>query len=172
MKTLLISAGHSNADPGAIANNRREADITVEFRNMVSFYLTQAGVPHDTDGTGTVNYPLPIAARSAARHDIAVEFHCNAAASRTASGCEALCNESDNALAAAILGAIRMELAIPNRGVKPENAGQHSRLAFVRAGGIIVELLFITAPGDLLAYDTRKWRAAQRVATVLQEACQ
>ena len=30
-KTILLSAGHSNTDPGAVAQGRREADIAVEL---------------------------------------------------------------------------------------------------------------------------------------------
>ena len=60
-----------------------------------------------------------------------------------------------------------MTLGIRDRGAKPENAGQHHRLAFVRSGGIIVELFFLTNPSDMAAYDARKWMAAREVAAVL-----
>ncbi|MEO6657919.1 MAG: hypothetical protein ABIM73_06560, partial [Arenimonas sp.] len=63
-------------------------------------------------------------------------------------------------------------LGIRNRGAKPENARQHHRLAFVQAGGIIVELFFITNGNDLLAYDAKKWLAARAVAEVLLEDVQ
>jgi N-acetylmuramoyl-L-alanine amidase len=66
--------------------------------------------------------------------------------------------------------AVADALRITNRGAKPENSGQHTRLAFVRAGGIILELLFITNAGDLEAYDARKWLAASAVADVLAKA--
>ena len=50
---VFLSAGHSNTDPGATTSAkdakgktivRREADIAVEMRNMVAFYLQRAGV--------------------------------------------------------------------------------------------------------------------------------
>ena len=171
-KTILLSAGHSNTDPGAVAQGRREADIAVEFRNMVSFYLMREGVPHVTDGKGTDNYPLKEAAKMAALHDFAVEFHCNAAASHKAGGAEVLAGKDDMGLAAKLSEAIATALKIPNRGAKPENAGQHHRLAFVQAGGVIVELFFLTSPTDLKAYYDRKWLAAQAVAEVLKRAVQ
>ncbi len=34
-KSLFISAGHSDTDPGAAANGITEADIVLEFRDMV-----------------------------------------------------------------------------------------------------------------------------------------
>lgn len=172
---MFISAGHSETDPGATATERRggalvvrrEADIAVEFRNMVSFYLTQAGVKHEMDGKGTTNLPLKAAANSARNHKIALEFHCNASSNATATGVEVLCAPKDNALAARICDAISRTLGIPNRGVKGENSGQHSRLAFVQAGGMIVELFFISNAADRAAYDARKWLAAREVARCL-----
>lgn len=169
-RSLFLSAGHSNADPGAVAYGRQEADIAVEFRNMVSFYLARAGVPHGLDGSGTLNMPLREAARQAKDFDIAVEFHCNAAAAPSATGVETLQGDKDFALGQSICDAISGALEIRNRGAKPENSGQHKRLAFVQAGGIIVELLFITNLSDLRAYDARKWVAARNVAEVLQWA--
>lgn len=169
MKAIFVSAGHSNVDPGAVANGRREADIAVEFRNMVAFYLQRAGVPHGLDGKGTENLPLKVAAARARDFDLAVEFHCNAATPK-ATGVEALSGPKDTKLSAAICKAISDVFGIANRGAKPENAGQHHRLAFVQSGGVIVELLFITNKGDLAAYDARKWLAAKAVADVLAKA--
>jgi N-acetylmuramoyl-L-alanine amidase len=178
---MYVSAGHSNSDPGAVAHTqvrhstgtkvasmiRREADIACEFRNMVSFYLSQKNIAHETDGTGTDNMPLSSVVKRSRNHRVAVEFHCNASSNQAATGVEVLCSAKDADRADAICKAISKALGIRNRGVKPENAGQHHRLAFVQAGGMIVELFFITNPADLAAYDARKWVAAKAVATVL-----
>lgn len=170
MRSIFLSAGHSEADPGAVANGRREADIAVEFRNLVAFYLQRAGVPHELDGSGTRNLPLAQAAKLARKHAVAVEFHCNAAANTAAGGAECLSGPKDARLAGQISAAIAGALGIRDRGAKPENAGQHHRLAFVQAGGIIVELFFITNRADLSQYDARKWLAARAVADVLTRA--
>lgn len=166
---MYISAGHSNTDPGAVANGRREADIAVEFRNIVSFYLSRDKVRHELDGSGTENLPLATVVRSSRNHRVSVEFHCNAGPA-SANGVEVLCAPKDNDTAAQICEAISNGLGIRNRGVKPENAGQHHRLAFVRAGGMIVELFFLTNKKDLAAYDARKWLAARAVARILADA--
>ncbi len=165
-QSVLLSAGHSNSDPGAVAQGRREADIAVEFRNIVAFYFDRLGVKYATDGKGTENLPLPQAVKLARLHKVAVEFHCNAGPS-SATGVECLSDVSDAALSARICRAISEGLGIRDRGAKPENAGQHHRLAFVQAGGIIVELFFLTNKGDLKAYEERKWVAARNVAEVL-----
>lgn len=166
MRSIFLSAGHSGADPGAVAHGRREADIAVEFRNLVSFYLQRAHIAHQLDGNGTTNLPLREAVKIARRHHLAVEFHCNAAGP-TATGVETLSGPANMALGARLSDVIAAALGIRDRGAKPENAGQHHRLAFVQAGGIIVELFFITNAADLVAYDARKWVAAREVADVL-----
>lgn len=170
MKSIYVSAGHSDTDPGAVAFKRREADIARETRNMVAFYLQRAGVVHELDGTATQNLPLVTAAARAKRHPLAVEFHCNAAANALATGTETLSGPADMALGSRICDAISTSLGIKSRGAKPENAGHHSKLAFVQAGGIIVELFFITNADDLAKYDARKWLMAKAIADVLIEA--
>jgi N-acetylmuramoyl-L-alanine amidase len=169
MKPLFISAGHSEVDPGAMAFGRREADIAVEFRNMVAFYLQRESVPFGMDGTGTTNLPLREAASMARRYDIAAEFHCNAASSENATGVEVLSAPEQKELAQRLSAAIANALGIVNRGAKPESAGQHRKLAFVQSGGVIVELFFITCARDLRRYDERKWVAAKAVADTLIE---
>lgn len=169
MSAIFISAGHSNTDPGAVANGRRESEVVTEFRNIVAYYFRQWGVPHMTDGVGAENWSLTRAVKEAKQYDIAVEFHLNAA-SAAATGVETLSKPDDFRLAGKICDAVSTTLEIRNRGAKPENAGQHKRLAFVQAGGIIVELFFITNRSDLSKYDDRKWLAAKAVAKVLKEA--
>lgn len=169
MSAIFVSAGHSNTDPGAVAFGRKEAEVVTEFRNIVAYYLKQWGVPHFTDGQGAENWPLTRAVKEAKQYNIAVEFHLNAA-SATASGVETLSAPKDYALGEKICKAVSKVLGIKNRGAKPENSGQHKKLAFVQAGGIIVELFFVTNKSDLAAYDDKKWLAAKAVATVLKEA--
>jgi N-acetylmuramoyl-L-alanine amidase len=167
VKTIYLSAGHSTADPGAVAFGRREADIAVEFRNMVAFDLRRAEVQHDVDGHGKDNQSLRDTVKETAKTDgIELEFHVNAGPAK-ATGVEVLAGPKDMALAAKISQSIADALQIRNRGAKPENAGQHHRLAFVQAGGLIVELFFLTNPDDLAAYDARKWLAARAVADIL-----
>ena len=164
---MYLSAGHSLNDPGAVGNGKRETDVAVEMRNIVSHYLTQMGVAHEVDGKATQNTPLSESVRRMRQHKVGVEFHCNAAANAAATGCETLNAAKDNKLAAKLCAAIASTLFIRNRGVKPENAGQHHRLVFVQAGGIIVELFFISNHLDVAAYEARKWALGKAIAEVL-----
>lgn len=166
-RAIFVSAGHGGSDPGAVAQGRSEAVIATEFRNIVAFYLARAGIPYGMDGDGPINLPLREAISRARGYQVAVEFHCNAAGAATATGVETLSGPNEMALGGAICNAIAGTLGLRNRGAKPENAGQHHRLGFVQAGGIIVELFFITNRDDLAAYDARKWLAGRAVAEVL-----
>lgn len=164
---MFLSAGHSNTDPGAVGNGLKEADVAVEIRNIVSFYLTRMKIKHTVDGTGTDNIPLGAAVKMAKGHNIALEFHCNASDNPSATGCEILCAPKDYKRAVPILNAIAKTLDLRNRGVKPENAGQHHRLAFVQAGGMIVELFFISNPSDVAKYQAKKWLLGKAIAEAL-----
>lgn len=166
---MYISAGHGGGDKGAVGFGLAECDIAREFRNIVSFYLMRDKVKHELDGGGTDNLPLrEVIKRTKVHKGLEVEFHCNAGPP-AATGCEVLCAPKDNVVADKICKALSEQLQIRNRGVKPENAGQHSRLAFVQAGGMIVELFFISNEKDLAAYQARKWLAGRAVAAILKE---
>lgn len=179
MRSVFLSAGHSTTDPGAVgttfdARGRqvpiKEADIAVEVRNIVAFYLSQMKVRHTVDGTGTVNLPLDAAVRLAKKSQIAVEFHCNAATTRTAAGVETLSNDRDKALGAQLCTAVAGVMGTKNRGAKGESEGHHHRLAFVQAGGIILELFFISNPAEVATYQAKKWLLGKAIAEVLAQA--
>lgn len=169
MKTIFISAGHSSTDPGAAANGLTEAQVVLEFRDLVAFYLEQKGATFGRDGRKGENFPLSQAAALAKQYDIAVEFHLNAGPV-TATGVETLSATKGYAFASKLCSVVEDTLSIPNRGAKPENSGQHSRLAFVQAGGIILELFFLTNKEDLRKYQEKKWLLAKAVANALMEA--
>ena len=170
MKTITITAGHSNTDPGACNGSAREADIAQDMRNMVALYLERADVPIRTDGAGKGNAPLSQAVKLIKGSVVAVEFHCNAAASKAAKGVEALSQSKDKAISQQLCKAVSDVLGSPlrgDKGWKPENSGQHSRLAYVSGGGIILELFFISNDIELQAWYDKKWLVAKAVADVL-----
>lgn len=169
MRHIVITAGHSNSDPGAVNGEITEAHIVTDFRNIVAFYLAREGVPFTTDGEGHVNLPLSQAVKLIKPGSIAVEFHCNSYSSKSATGVETLSAPQHMQLGAKLCKAVSDEMGIRNRGAKKEGAGQHSRLAFVRHGGLILELFFLSNPDDLRRYLDVKWLVARAVANVLIE---
>ena len=120
-----------------------------------------------TDGEGATNWALSQAAELAKQGVIAIEIHCNAFRLPSASGVETLSQAIDFVLGRALCEAISTELNIPNRGAKPENAGQHDSLAFVQAGGIVLEMFFLSNSNDLNAYLTNSDKVIQSMATVI-----
>lgn len=173
MSVITVTAGHSNKDPGAVNGLFREADIAQEMRNMVALYLRQKDIAVKTDGEGKGNLPLPAAIKLISGSKAAVEFHCNAFPKPTAGGCEALSQPKDRALSQRLCKAVSDVMGIPTRGTdggwKNEGSGQHSRLGYVRNGGIILELFFISNPTELAVWQDKKWSVAKAVAEVLAE---
>lgn len=173
MSVITVTAGHSNKDPGAVNGLFREADIAQEMRNMVAFYLRQKDIAVKTDGEGKGNLPLPATIKLISGSKAAVEFHCNAFSKPSAGGCEALSQPKDRALSQRLCKAVSDVMGIPTRGTdggwKNEGSGQHSRLGYVRNGGIILELFFISNPAELAVWQDKKWLVAKAVAEVLAE---
>ena len=90
-KTVTLTAGHSNTDPGAVNGSDREADIAQDMRNIVASILrNDYGLEVKTDGEGKGNLPLREAVKLICGSDVAIEFHTNASANKSATGIEAL----------------------------------------------------------------------------------
>ena len=169
---ITITAGHSNTDPGAVNGIHREADKAQDMRNIVAYYLKQAGVDFRVDGEGKGNLPLSKAIALIKGSKLAVEFHCNSSSNKTAQGVEALSQLKDKAISQKLCKAVADVMGIPlrgDRGWKPENSGQHSRLGYVANGGVILELFFISNDTELATWEERKWLVGKAVATVLIE---
>ena len=170
-KIIVLTAGHSNTDPGAVNGSDREADIAQDIRNIVASILRDDyGLTVKTDGEGKGNMPLREAVKLIRGSDVAVEFHTNAAASKAATGVEALSTPKNKrwcqVLSRAVADATGWKLR-GDGGFKPDNAGQHSRLAYAQAGGIILEPFFISNDADLALWKQTKWRICRAVAEAI-----
>lgn len=167
MRQIFISAGHDDKDPGAVANGTTEAAVVRDFRDLVSFYLDKAGVSHITDGQRGVNIPLRESVKLIHKGGVSVEFHLNSSEDSTATGVETLSSPAHTELGKKLCEAVSSRLGIRNRGAKPENSGQHSRLAFVQGGGLILELFFLSNKSDLDKYNAVKWLLAKDISNIL-----
>ena len=165
-----ITAGHSNTDPGAVNGKVKEADLVVNFRNAVTHYLREAGLQVKTDGTGTKNDPLSAAVKLIQGSSVAVEFHMNAATSKQANGIETIALPKDKKLAQDLSKAVADALGSRLRGDNgwiDQSKSARGRLAYVNAGGLIVELGFISNEDELARFNARYWLTAKAVAKVL-----
>jgi N-acetylmuramoyl-L-alanine amidase len=167
-KIIVLTAGHSNTDPGAVNGSDREADIAQDMRNITASILrNDYGLTVKTDGEGKGNLPLREAVKLIRGSDVAIEYHTNAAASKAATGVEALSTPKNKrwcqVLSRAVADATGWKLR-GDGGFKPDNAGQHSRLAYAQAGGIVFEPFFISNDADLKLFKERKWIICRAVA--------
>ena len=172
--TVTITAGHGGTDPGAVAaDGTTEASIATEMRRIIGFYLDEYGIAYRTDGVGNENQPLRQAIKLIKGSSLAIEIHTNSFHKSTAQGVEALAQNKDKAVCQKLCKAVSKVMDIPTRGAeggfKGESSGQHHRLAYVRNGGIILELFFISNPKELEIYRAKKWLIARAIAKVITE---
>lgn len=167
---FVITAGHSNRDPGAVGQGTTEATVVTEMRNMVASRLRNAGHTVFTDGEGSENKELSMAIKLIGKANCAVEFHCNAAGSATATGVESIGLPKDKVLcqrlSSAIAGVLKQKLR-GDKGYIDQSASARGKLGYVSAGGIIVELFFLSNKGDYLFYDVNKYKVADAIVKVL-----
>lgn len=167
-KLVTITAGHNEKDPGAVNGAYKEAIIAVEFRNEIASRLRAKGYTVLTDGEGSRNESLSNAVKLALQADLAIEFHLNASDNKTAKGVEALSLDKDKALCQTLCKGVSEVLNTPVRGAdkgwKSQSSGQHSKLAFCSAGGIIMESFFISNETELATYFTKRVELFDRIA--------
>lgn len=170
-KKIVLTAGHGGRDVGAINGVHTEADIAMDMRNIVAYILrADYGLTVQTDGMGKANLPLADAVRLARGADIAIEFHCNASVTKTATGIEALTTPKHKELAQTICQAVHDITGWRLRGeqgYKPDNSGQHTRLAFAQAGGVVFEPFFISNDADLALWYAKKWLICRSIASTI-----
>ena len=170
-KTVTLTAGHSNTDPGAVNGSDREADLAQDMRNIVASILRDDyGLTVKTDGEGKGNLPLREAVKLIRGSDVAIEFHTNASANKSATGIEALSTVKNKRWCQVLSRAVADTTGWKLRGdggFKPDNAGQHSRLAYAQAGGIVFEPFFISNDADLALFKATKWGICRAIATAI-----
>lgn len=172
-KVIFIGAGHSATDPGAVsATKETEAGLVLELRDLVAAKVRASGVEVKEDGGDGINLPLSKSIEIAKTCNGArIEFHFNAATAKEAKGVECLANKEHRVLAQNLAKAISGVTGSPLRGgdggYKAANSGQHSRLGFCEAGGIIVEVGFISNPAELVIYKAKKMAIVEAIAAVL-----
>ena len=170
---ITITAGHNNNDPGAVNGNYKEAIIAVELRNEVTKRVRAAGIEVLTDGNGDTNDSLNSAIKLAKQTDFSIEFHLNAAVNKTAKGVEALALDKDKDVCKELCSAVAKVLSTTVRGSdggwKSQSSGQHARLGFVSAGGIVMETFFISNDDELKKYFANREALFDAIANVIIE---
>lgn len=164
-KSYLISAGHSETDPGAVNGRITESDLVTELRDIILKKLTEKKVKAIGDGAKGENQPLA-AAIKLANGRVSYELHFNASDNKGACGVESISQSRDQTVAQKISQGIAAVLGTKIRGDKgwiPQTASQHSRLGFVVAGGTIIEVCFISNEKELASYQAKKYLVADAI---------
>lgn len=174
---IFISAGHNpkgiKVDPGAVGNGYQEADLAVEFRNLVVAILRakKIDVITDKDDERLGSYLERI---KTGNGSVVLEFHFDAAASPTATGTTVLIGNDadrlDKAFAKELVEATASTLGIKNRGVKTEAESHRGSLGLMRESGTValLELCFISNPDDLRQYQKNKMTLASKIAEIVE----
>lgn len=177
-KTIYISAGHSNADPGAVnaALNLHEADLTRALRNLVVEALESMKIPVQSDGRGMENKERNTAIAEAAKCDgWKIDIHFNAATNPLAQGVECFSDPKDRTVAQEIASSIAPILSTSLRGAagwKGRTESQHgsSGLAWLDRleKSILIEVCFISNREEIQRYLAAQGRVANAIADVLR----
>lgn len=175
MKIYTITAGHGGSDPGATAHGLTERDLMVELRDIVASKMLNLGVTVRTDGAWRENLPLRDAMALVPGSDVAIELHTNSVESPLARGVEVVARPEHKALAQRIASGIGqvLETSVRKAGgyydaeKHRKDRGWSNQAGFVRRGGLIVEVFFLSNPAELAKYQAKKWLVAQAIVEAI-----
>jgi N-acetylmuramoyl-L-alanine amidase len=171
MSLYTITAGHGGRDPGAVAQDgTTEAALMTELRDIVASKLRSLGHTVRTDGGWRANLPLPYAITLVPGSTVALELHTNAATNPAARGVEVISLPERAQLARTIARRIAHTIESPvrgNGGWIDQSQSARGRLGFVRAGGLVVEVGFISNPAELYMMRSRLWLIASAIVAAI-----
>ena len=174
-KYVVITAGHSNQDSGAVGKDKngklvKEAEVAVTLRNAIAFYLREASVEVKTDGVGNDNQPLSSAIKLIKGSTLAVEIHLNASINPTAIGIETISLPKDKKVSQDISKAIQKVTGSRLRGDQgwiDQSMSARGKLGYVSNGGLIVEIGFLSNTSELHLIQSKAWLIAKEIANVI-----
>jgi len=173
---IFLSAGHHNADPGAVANGYIERELTKEARDTIKQDLNPAEVILDKDYETNSQYQSRIKPGSGS---VVFDTHFNAG-HPTAGGTECYVNAKDfenkNSLSYLMADEISRTtsevLGIRNRGVKPDNQSQHSRIGILNLGAgvsVLWEICFLSSVLDMQNLTLKKKELYKKIALIIKK---
>lgn len=173
MKTLFLSAGHGGSDVGAVGNGYKEADLTIELRDLVNKYLLKLGIKAVIDDNkNALAQTIRFFQNKVSKDSILIDIHWNSLNEKS-TGTEVLIpaqpTEFEKNIATDLSKVIADTLKIKNRGVKTELQSARGRLGWMRLTGenILIETCFISNPNDMKSYQENKEKLAENIAIVL-----
>lgn len=173
MKTLFLSSGHGGNDAGAVGNGYKEADLTIELRDLINKYLLKLGIKAITDDNkNALAQTIRFFQNKVSKDSILIDIHWNSLNEKS-TGTEVLIpaqpTELEKSIATDLSKVIAETLKIKNRGVKTELESARGKLGWMRLTGenILIETCFISNPNDMKSYQENKEKLAENIAMVL-----
>ena len=156
MSRVIVSAGHTQKEPGAVADDLKEVDLTHKITNKITQKLRNKGiitlsVPPELDLTSRINWINKTGYREES-DDICIEIHINDGGKTGLEGWfkERGKNKSEELTRTIIEEACKLT-TLENQGVKSEYDHPLQSLAFVHntnPTSSIIECLYIDNPKD------------------------
>lgn len=172
MSVIVLTAGHSATDPGAVADNYTEAELMLDLRDLTADILRARGHIVIEDGGDGENLPLRQAISLINQGVIAVELHTNASDNPAARGVEAISLPNKARVAQSLAQRVAKTLGTRvrgNYGWIDQSQSARGRLGYVNAGGVILETFFISNPSERASYLADPQSVAEAIAEALDE---
>lgn len=175
-KPLFLIAGHGGADPGAIGSGFKEADLTLELRDLISKELTDTYTVYNDVNNHSLSSVITWIKGLITPSCLLVDIHFNASFNPGATGVEVLVPDSfstfEAKLADNICKVTTAVLGIKNRSVKKESQSARSKIAIlnVPAQNILIEVCFISNKSDINSYQKNKHKLAKAIAETIKGA--
>lgn len=154
MKTICLSAGHSNSDPGAVFKDLGEAALTKQVTPLAAQYLRKHGIGV-LEVPDTLSLPETIKWINDRKEQIqqCVELHFNSGGGTGVEGWYYNNDAESKKFTQFILDALMAETGLASRGAKDESTNRHGRLGFVHDTvplACLIELAFIDGDYNFL----------------------
>lgn len=172
MSVIVLTAGHSNTDPGAVSGGYAEADLMLELRDRVADELRDLGHIVIEDGSDGENLPLRHAISLVRQGALAVELHTNAHSDPAARGVEAISlpplRRFSQRLSQAVADVLETRVRGDN-GWIDQSRSFRGRLGYVEGGGVILETFFLSNPRERAKFIDRMPHVAEAIADAIHE---
>jgi N-acetylmuramoyl-L-alanine amidase len=176
---LTITAGHADDRAGAVAQGTwggKPATLSEEqlMRNLATICVgkaVQRGHTVRTDVVRGINKPLAYALSLIRGASAAIELHTNASTDPRIGGVEIYSLPKHKSQAQAVAKRVADAMGVDTRGErgwKDQNRSHHGTLAFVRAGGMLLETFWLTNPIEVALFEQRQWLVAQAIIEGLE----
>lgn len=174
--TIFLSSGHNpkgqKTDSGAIANGYVEANLNIEFKQLILNELKKSNVKviQDYDHESLLQYLQRIITGSGS---VTLEIHFDAAINPLATGSTSIIASKhtiqSKQFAQELVDTTSKILQIKNRSVITELQTTRKKIALVQKKGItaLLEICFITNKNDMLQYQNNKIALAKELAKII-----